>query len=459
MLSLTVAEIASKGINFAATAYLARVLLSSGYGIYGDAIATLTFFMLLVNFGLNPIGQREAAKDPDSIQKHANNILSLRLILAIISYSALFTFAMLMKSSGTERTVVLIAGFNLFANAIKTDWVYIGIERMEVLSLRQIITNVLNLVGIIIFVQNKDDTVIAITVMVISMTVNFLWMLGLYVKMFGSLKLELDFKFIRNLMKSAAPVAYNAALITILNLFPIPLLAATRAESEAGFYFAAYRVLQLALIPSIIIQNAFFPILSKQETVEDRRKVMEKYTRLMFFAGAIIATGFFTFSDFMINLVYGAEYSEVGLTLKLLMVASIMAYINVSSYAPLYGWKKEKSVMYVFSIGAGVHLILNLIIIPKFGFNGAALVTIIGESIISIGFNILLFKIIKKIYLLTLLKFLVIAVISCGIGSLLHAYMGWNPYLAGGLSTALFIIVNLTFKTISIEEIRKYLKK
>ncbi|MFA6570695.1 MAG: oligosaccharide flippase family protein, partial [Bacteroidota bacterium] len=172
LFSLSVAEAANKGIVFVYNAYLARVILPEGFGIIGFATAYLMYFLLFVNLGFNTVGAREIAKDHSRTNKLVNTILTLRTIIAFVAYAVLFLTAFLLDKPMMVKWVIWISGLNLFANAFLVDWVYHGNEKMEFLALRQVITSVLNLTGIILLVHQKDDVVIAMIVTVISTSLN-----------------------------------------------------------------------------------------------------------------------------------------------------------------------------------------------------------------------------------------------------------------------------------------------
>ncbi len=63
LISLASAEVISKIIALITAAYLGRILKPEGFGILGFATAFVSYFLLMVNFGLDTYGTRETAKD------------------------------------------------------------------------------------------------------------------------------------------------------------------------------------------------------------------------------------------------------------------------------------------------------------------------------------------------------------------------------------------------------------
>ena len=458
MFSLTVAEAANKGIVFIFNAYLARVIFPEGFGIISFANAILVYFLLFVNLGFNVVGAREISKSQKQIGKYANTIITIRCLIAFIAYASLFILALSLDKPLLVKQTIWIAGLNLFANAILLDWVYYGTERMEFLAIRQVVTSLLNLIGVVLLVHSKNDIVIAMLVTVISTTLNSIWMFMLYVKMYGKIRIEFDWSFLKPLLKSSLPISFSVFSGIVMNTLNTVMLSMYRSDQETGIYNAAYKILLLSIVPSVILQNAFFPAISRATSIEERRNVISKFSMLMFLFASILAFGLFTFSDFVIIFTFGNHYVDSILILQMLMLTSLLMYYNVFCTVPLNGWNKEKEVMYSIIAGAVISIVLNIILIPKYGPVGAAIGTISSEIIVGICLTYYLYQSTNKFYIFQFIKFVIFAGISCGIGYLVHIN-GFHSIIGGIASIISFILFNMLFKTVTIKEIKGYFAK
>src|SRR3989339_5211 len=456
--SLTAGEAVSKGIIFVYNAYLARVITPEGFGIFGFATAYIMYFLLFVNLGFNTVGAREIAKSPSNTSKYVNSIISVRCILAIIAYAILFFTVLALDKPVLVKYIIWISGINLFSNAILLDWVFHGNEKMEYLSLRQIITNLLNLIGIILLVHSKADIVIAAIVIAASTFINSVWMLLLYIKLYGKIKLNINIPFYKEMLKSSIPIAFSNFFIIILNYFNMFLLGIFRTDEETGLYNAAFKILALTIVPTVILQNSFFPLISRSETLEDRQKVMKKFFLLIFIFGTIVTAGFFTYSDYIVLTVFGNEYSHSSELMRILMFTSFIVYINVATTVPLIGWKKEKLVMYSIITGGVINIILNFALIPDYGAKGAVIATVISEGVVAVGLSYHFYRIIHKLYFLDSLKLILFSLLSCFIGYLMMKN-GFHPLLSGSVTIVTFLIFIFLFRTITLPEIKEYFKK
>ena len=456
--SLTIAEIANKGIVFISTAYLARAIMPEGFGMLGYANALLVYFLLIANLGFNIVGSREIAKQHDLVPRYVNSIVTIRSLLSVIALAGMFFMPYILNKDAPEKYVIWICSLNLLSNAILLDWVFQGIERMEVLAIRQVVTSLLNLAGIIIFVTSKSDVVIAMVISVAAAALNAGWMLLLYIKFYGGVKFNFDFKLWFNLLKSSIPISFSNFFIVILNTLNILMLGQLKTDHETGIYVAGFKLLVLTIVPSGIIQNAFFPLLSRADTIEEKQKLMQKYSLLMFLCGTFISCLFFTYSEFIITVTYGSNYLDTIVVLRVIMITSAIVYINTNFFPPLVSWQKERTVMYAIISGGIVNIILNLLIIPKYGAVGAAVATIFSEGTIMIGLSFQFYKVVRRLYIVNFLKSLAYSVSSCGIGYLCFRN-GVHPVISATVSVIIFCFAIFAFKTITVNELKGYFAK
>jgi O-antigen/teichoic acid export membrane protein len=459
MLSLSVAEVANKGILFISTIYLARVILAEGYGIISFASSFLAFFSIIVNLGLNTVGSRDIAGDLTKIRKYAEQITSLRLILAIFSFVILASIALFIDKPLTVKLVILISGTNLFTQAFLMDWVYQGNEKMEFLALRQLITSLLSLIGLVIFVKSSSDVITAMVITASSALINSFWMLLLFIKMYGKIKLRIETDFIRKLLKSALPIASSTFFITIYNFLSILMLGFMKTDNETGLYKAAFNFVTLILTPSAIIQNAFFPVLSRAITEEDKSRIWRVFGNLMVIVGVILTGLVFTFSDFFIFLTFGNKYNGSIQILNILMITTFIMYLNTMIYPALVSWKEERKAMYAIAIGGLINIIMNFVLIPKFGANGAAYSTILSEAGVLVGLFLIIRKVINKLYLLEKLSSIALAVLSCYLGYYLLTSLTFHSILSGIISFIFFVVLIFSFRIIRMSDVKGYLKK
>ena len=96
-----------------------------------------------------------------------------------------------------------------------------------------------------------------------------------------------------------------------------------------------------------------------------------------------IVVGVYILSPEFIRILSGDAYIQAQNSLRILSItllfSTFASFFATSLLIPL---NKEKNVLIATLIGAIVNIILNILIIPIYGFNGAAVTTLFSEAIV-----------------------------------------------------------------------------
>lgn len=152
-------------------------------------------------------------------------------------------------------------------------------------------------------------------------------------------------------------------------------------SGELGIYSAASAIAGLL---SIIPQSFSFlslPVFSKLISNNSRREFQTTYntiTTMMFVLSLPIFICLTFLAKDILILLFGTEYSSGATALIIIAVGVLSRCITGPAPDALIGAGKTKAPLISLSIGCVVNLIFNVILIPKFGINGAALATCMG---------------------------------------------------------------------------------
>lgn len=415
----SIAEFAGKGLQAVYTIYLANVLGAEGMGIYGFANSIVALFLIIVSFGLDVYGTREIASDKINIHKTVVNIFSLRLFLAIGSYLLLIIFVLFFINDIIVQFAILILGINIFSNAILLNWVFQGIEKMGIIAIRQVVVSSLSLILILLFVNNYDDSLLAFGIIAGSMLLNSVLMSIYYSKKFDKLAVKIDKQHWNKIIRASIPIGMFAILVSIMNNIDISLIYALAENSkfESGIYNATYRIVAFAIVPAVVVQNAFFPQLSRENEMQEKKHLLIKYSRLMNTVACFTGIITYFYSNFIINTILVDEYVNSIPLMKLFAFSIFIVYLNVSLSSSLVAWNGEKKVFYSTIFAVLANIIMDIILIPHYGAYGATIATVIAEYSL---FLLLTYHIYKEVGVTLFLNSA--SVIVMGVVSVLPSY-------------------------------------
>lgn len=472
LFSLSIAEIATKGVAFFITFYLARVFNVEGYGIV-TKITTIVAYLTMVNLGFNMVGLRAISRNIEEKEKYVNNILTLKIVLSLILFSLVCIYIFFFSQANfLVKIAFLLGSLQIFTTSIQIDWFYQSIERMEILGLRQFLVSVITLIGVFLFVKTAEDIPIYMAIVSCSLLLNNSWLLLLYRKSYAKLRLTFNFAFWKELLKSSLPITSSIINTTLVNSFNIIYLSLTVNDYRLGLFSAAFKLYAFCMIPASIVQNSFLPTIARATTVSEKQDAMQKYSKLLALTVSILAVIVIFFADFFINLVFGNNFSGSVNLLRLLMIALFFSFYNTSIMPSMLAWEKEKNIMYIFTVAAIVNILLNIILVNNYWEIGSTFATIGTEITLSILLSILLIREIGKNYIRTFAKFIVIAIISVSIAYLLsHLNLIFKiEYFATisqtilsilGIILSFIIFLFLVFKLnyINFQEIKRSIKR
>ncbi|MER3581585.1 MAG: hypothetical protein C4347_01925, partial [Patescibacteria group bacterium] len=189
------------------------------------------------------------------------------------------------------------------------------------------------------------------------------------------------------------------------------ILGYFRNVKEVGIYNSVVKINEVLFAIPFALASAAFPAITKklknQEGVED---VLEFGLKFALFISLPIFWGVFFLSKDFINFLYGKEYLDGDLALKLISFSIPFNFLTLILIDTLIALDKRKELLKFDFLTLLINVILNIIFIPYFGFFAASLITSISSFIFFI-FSFLLVKKFIKIHLthLKIHKYLIIS--------------------------------------------------
>jgi O-antigen/teichoic acid export membrane protein len=216
---------------------------------------------------------------------------------------------------------------------------------------------------------------------VISGTLLFLILLPYLIHRMG---LQFDVQLIKGMISFSYPFILTAISATILQLGDRYLLTKLSNLSEVGLYSLGYK---FSNVVKIFIIDSFFlglPIIGWQVVKNDDkpREFFSKIFTYFVFASLWIALFIAVYSKGIIHLfALNRDYWDAHLVIPYLLFGVILLGMAYFMFFILQIPKKTKNISLIFTISAMVNIVLNIIIIPRYGMMGAAYVTIISNLI------------------------------------------------------------------------------
>jgi O-antigen/teichoic acid export membrane protein len=160
-----------------------------------------------------------------------------------------------------------------------------------------------------------------------------------------------------------------------------------------GVYSAAHPTAALMFVLPTALISLFLPIITglySQKKHEKIKKIYKTVSRWIFFVNFPIFLLMVAFSRQITGIIFGQEYVAGATALAILVFGYLVYSVAYPSNALLQMAKKTRFLFFSTLIFASSNLLLNYLLIPKYGVNGAAIaasVSYLIGSLINISFS------------------------------------------------------------------------
>lgn len=374
------------GVNLLLSVMLVRGLGESALGtyIYASSLAALIYSLL--GLGINTIITREIAQAPANTRKIVSNGISIRLCVTLpIAFATVYVFSrVLLIDVNTQMVVLMVAlsvGFGFVTDLV--FGVFQAVGRFEYHFILSIFYKLSILFLAWLAVRSGQGLVTIVCLFVGMQVLTMVLSLLLMNRKVTPIGLGFNFTFWRSLIRQSLPLAFSGFSETANNRSDSVLLGSMRSVQEVGIYGAAYNLyLGGGLLVYSLIVGAF-PALS-QRSIVSRRAVFNLFiwlALLMLVLTGLFALVSFAFSPQIVLLVYGSNLSAASKPFSILTFALVFFGLERLCLVTLTSVGLQRYVFWATLVGAIVNVSLNLVVIPRFGYMGAAYSTLLTEII------------------------------------------------------------------------------
>jgi O-antigen/teichoic acid export membrane protein len=369
---LAAANIVSSLFGITLFIYLARVLGPDSFGYISYALTIAFFLANFVDMGLSTYGIREIAKNASRVSDYASEIVSFRFLMASILFFLLIIATLLSTHLFILKMVIIASSLMLFTFALATEWVFQGIEKMRMVLISFFVTSALQLTLTYLFVKSPADLFKA-PVIYFAATIPIL-LIYLKILNFRVLLRIDDIKKMMAYLSSALVIWSISIFAQVYNGLDVFILGLFRPIQEVGYFTIARRVIGSFIFFMIFLTNAVLPKLSYASCNDS---VLFRATTRKFFKLAALATLFVLVPSILLSkkiiiLAVGNEYLPAVAPLNIMIVGLVFVLFNLPFSTGLIACGREKDVMIQTAASAVLSLLLNFIIIPRYGIIGAS---------------------------------------------------------------------------------------
>ena len=370
-----------------------RMLGPEGNGQYAFAANLLVYFNAVVDFGLGTVAIRDIARNPANLARVFGLTLALRARILALSIPAMTGIAAAYWATGSISeetfltTTILAAGLvpaaiNQAYASVHTAWEQLARRALVVVGTSAITAGL----GLLMLTAGLGVRGIALAGLV-SSVITFIALarpVGFALLLQGW---TASWQEIRSFGFAALPLMLNGLLATAFIQVDILILQPIQGTQVVGHYNAAYKFINaMNILPAAVVLAAF-PLMAR--TASDPGALMAWFTRtwrILAMAAAGAVAFFFIYASDVIETLLGPEYLPSSATALTILIWFLpFSYLNGILQYVLIAQDRQWWLTPAFLITMLFNIVLNLLLVPSFGFVAAAATTIASEVVL-LGF-------------------------------------------------------------------------
>ncbi|SFV56618.1 Membrane protein involved in the export of O-antigen, teichoic acid lipoteichoic acids [hydrothermal vent metagenome] len=372
--------------------WVARYLGAEQFGLLSYAQSFVGLFSAVATLGLDSIIVRELVKDISHQDRLIGTAFGLKLmgafgVLGLLIVAISFTS----NDSYTNSLIFIIASATIFQSFNVIDLYF----QSQVMSRYIVYANFISLttstiVKVYLLLHNAPLIYFAWVVLLdnIVLMCGFIYF---YIHNSHTLKKwKFDTTLAKRLLKDSLPLVGSGIVVAIYMKIDQVMIKEMLDSGAVGNYAVAVRLSEVWYFIPMVISSSLFPAIINAKKVDEKLYYdrLQRLFNLMVWLSIAIAIPASLLSDWVIELLYTDLYSGASSVLKVYIWSCLFVFLGVASGKWYISENLQILAFWRTFYGMVANVVLNLILIPKYGILGAAIATLVSQIIATYLFDI-----------------------------------------------------------------------
>jgi O-antigen/teichoic acid export membrane protein len=391
ILSLITSRVLSAIILLLIYFRLPEYLGAEAMGKYGLQSSYLIVFAYFVDLGMQQLVIKKISENRAEASKYLSNYFGIQFLLGIAFALIMAATILVSDYPPLVTNSLLVTAGAMFLSSMTMPFMSVinAFERFKIIATVNFINTMINASMILLtIVFHRNILFLAFIPAVVS-----LFDIAVYSfivrKHFAHLSFKFDKEFWKQLFIWNLPFI-PLTIFSIYNRIDTLLLPHLRDFTETGFYTVAYKFWDLlAFIPGAVgaVLYPYFANRIFKGELTEARHVAQTYTKFMIALGVALSVGALLLAEPLLRLLLRTnDFAPAAPALWLLVMAVSVLMIYVPVNAIIVS-QRTKTATKITGITLVFNLVANILLVPKFGFVTAAVITLASELLQLIGYT------------------------------------------------------------------------
>jgi len=408
------AKVVARLIALVTVIYIINSLEPRRYGAFTVLVNCTAIVSVVLDLGFNVLFVREGARHRDDIERYLRNVMSVRLVMSVLSLVLLVGVLMVVGLSD-----LIVPGFFLMVLTSYSTLLRNGLYAVQQLGYEAIAV-ILESVVLLALVLYGRQTHQGVTYFVWAYAAQYAFScvyfsVVLAAKRIAVIGWRFEPDLVREWFWKGLPFALTFVLTILYFRIDQPLVFALKSQTEAGWYGAAYKPIEALLFIPMTFLSVVFPVLSvyHRERQTEVLDALNRFYKALLLMGWPMSVGIFVLAYPLIAVM--RLYAPSAPALQILALALGFAFVNNAFIGALNASDRQLSFTWAAGWSLAANVVLNLALIPTFGYLGASWATVLTEIALGIAGWVLTARHVGRVPILALSWRIVLAGLVMGV--------------------------------------------
>lgn len=371
-------------INLVVGLLTARYLGPSNYGLIGYGTAYTGFFYSLCTLGINSVMVKELLDAPDKEGETLGTSLLLRFVSSALS--VLLILCIVYVADDGDRTTLLVVGLTAVGMLFQTFelFFYWFQSRLQskVTALVSLIAYIITAAyRVILLVSGKSVVWFAFATAVDYMAVAVL--IFRQYRKHGGRPLGISLTRGREILRKSCHFILPGLMVAVYGQTDKIMLKQMIGDAEIGFYSTAVSLCSVWCFVLSAIIDSLYPEITKAHKAD--KALFERRNRqlyaLVFYISMTVSVMIACFARPIVWIMYGEAYLPTVAPLRVITWYTAFSYLGVARNAWVVCENRQKYLIWIYASAAISNVVLNILLIPRWGAVGAAAASLAAQVI------------------------------------------------------------------------------
>lgn len=377
------------GLGLLVGVLVARYLGPAKLGLISYAYALLGLWGALAGLGLDETVVKRLVSDPSREAQTLGTAVVLRTLAGVVCYGGCVASSFAL--AGDDRLGALVT------TVVSTALLVKGLEAVDSYFQSKLLSQysffslnvaaLMSAAGKLAVVLSGGGLLLLAAAFLLESLVAATLLLVMYTRAGGHVP---TWRFsgadARSLLRESWPLATSSIMIVVYMRIDQVMLQHMVGSEAVGIYSVATRLAEAWYFLPMAFAASAYPVLvdARNNRPESFRRLVDAFFFCLTWGGLIFGAAIALLSRTIVQFLYGTEFSAAAPLLAVLCWAGVFVAQGIGRGKWLLAMDLQVYSFWYVSIGCGLNVALNFLLIPRHGAMGAAVASLIAQMVVAL---------------------------------------------------------------------------